>query len=133
MERNRVDVGIELSNLWNRCDLRISAGCNRIGPYPIFIHISKRKLVSSAVKRPMATMKERQSFLAKTVLFFLGHVATISYLPRITRLWVKVPTPKPYLPKKEEKKTTHTHTLDISTKWVNVLCSNETKVELFIS
>uniref|UniRef100_A0AAR2JMY3 Transposase Tc1-like domain-containing protein n=1 Tax=Pygocentrus nattereri TaxID=42514 RepID=A0AAR2JMY3_PYGNA len=59
---------------------------------------TRRKLVREAAKRPTATLKELQEFLASTSCAV--HVTTISHLLHMSGLWGRVARRKPYLSKK---------------------------------
>uniref|UniRef100_A0AAY5KI17 Transposase Tc1-like domain-containing protein n=1 Tax=Esox lucius TaxID=8010 RepID=A0AAY5KI17_ESOLU len=58
----------------------------------------RRKLVREASKRPTATLKELQEFLASTGCVL--HVTTISLILHMNRLWGRVARRKPFLTKK---------------------------------
>ncbi|KAI3371761.1 hypothetical protein L3Q82_024310 [Scortum barcoo] len=61
---------------------------------------TRRKLVREAAKRPTATLKELQEFLASTGCVAV-HVTTISSLLHMSGLWGRVARWKPYLSKKK--------------------------------
>uniref|UniRef100_A0AAY5KIL8 Transposase Tc1-like domain-containing protein n=1 Tax=Esox lucius TaxID=8010 RepID=A0AAY5KIL8_ESOLU len=59
---------------------------------------TRRKLVREASKRPTATLKELQEFLASTGCVL--HVTTISRILHMNGLWGRVARQKPFLTKK---------------------------------
>lgn len=93
---------------------------------------TRRKLIREAARRPTATLKELQEFLASTGC--VVHVTTISRLLHMSGLWGRVARRKPYLTKKNIQarlKFAKTHLKSPKCMWENVLWSDETKVELF--
>uniref|UniRef100_A0AAY5K9G5 Transposase Tc1-like domain-containing protein n=1 Tax=Esox lucius TaxID=8010 RepID=A0AAY5K9G5_ESOLU len=91
----------------------------------------RRKLVREASKRPTATLKELQEFLASTGCVL--HVTTISRILHMNGLWGRVARRKPFLTKKNIQarlKVAKTNIKSPKSTWENVLWSDETKVEL---
>lgn len=58
---------------------------------------TKRKLIKEASKRPTATLKELQEFLANTGCVI--HVTTISRIFHMSGLWGRIARRKPFLTK----------------------------------
>ena len=93
---------------------------------------TRRKLIREASKRPTATLKELQEFLASTGCVL--HVTTISRILHMCGLWGRVARRKPFLSKKNiQDRLNFAKTCMKSPKsmWENVLWSDETKVEHF--
>lgn len=93
---------------------------------------TRRKLVREAAKRPTATWKELQEFLASTGSVI--HVTTISRILHMSEPWSGVARRKPFLAKKNIQARPHfakMHVKSPKSTWQNVLWSDETKVELF--
>uniref|UniRef100_A0A803K8A0 Transposase Tc1-like domain-containing protein n=1 Tax=Xenopus tropicalis TaxID=8364 RepID=A0A803K8A0_XENTR len=93
---------------------------------------TRRKLVREATKRPTATLKELQEYLASTGC--VVHVTTISHILHMSGLWGRVVRQKPFLMKKNIQARLHfakTHLKSPKSMWEKVLWSDETKVELF--
>uniref|UniRef100_A0AAY5L3A7 Transposase Tc1-like domain-containing protein n=1 Tax=Esox lucius TaxID=8010 RepID=A0AAY5L3A7_ESOLU len=90
------------------------------------------KLVREASKRPTATLKELQEFLASTGCVL--HATTISHILHMNGLWDRVARRKPFLTNKNIQawlKFTKTNIKSPKSTWENVLWSDETKVEVF--
>ncbi len=85
----------------------------------------RRKLVREAAKRPTATLKELQEFLASTGC--VVHVTTISHILHMSGLWGRVAS-KNIQARLDFAKT---HYKSPKSMWENVLWSDETKFELF--
>uniref|UniRef100_A0A803K548 Transposase n=1 Tax=Xenopus tropicalis TaxID=8364 RepID=A0A803K548_XENTR len=93
---------------------------------------TRRKLVREATKRPTATLKELQEYLASTGC--VVHVTTIYHTLHMSGLWGTVARRKPFLTKKNIQARLHfakTHLKSPKSMWEKVLWSDETKVELF--
>uniref|UniRef100_A0A674EJM0 Tc1-like transposase DDE domain-containing protein n=1 Tax=Salmo trutta TaxID=8032 RepID=A0A674EJM0_SALTR len=93
---------------------------------------TRRKLVREASKRPTATLKELQEYLASTSCML--HVTTISRILHMNGLWGRVARRKPFLTMKNIQarlKFAKTNIKSAKSTWENVLWSDETKVELF--
>uniref|UniRef100_A0A803J782 RBR-type E3 ubiquitin transferase n=1 Tax=Xenopus tropicalis TaxID=8364 RepID=A0A803J782_XENTR len=93
---------------------------------------TRRKLVREATKRPTATLKELQEYLASTGC--VVHVTTISHIFHMSGLWGRVARRKPFLTKKNIQARLHfakTHLKSPKSMWEKVLWSDETMVELF--
>uniref|UniRef100_A0A803JF02 Transposase Tc1-like domain-containing protein n=1 Tax=Xenopus tropicalis TaxID=8364 RepID=A0A803JF02_XENTR len=91
---------------------------------------TRRKLVREATKRPTATLKELQEYLASTGC--VVHVTTISCILHMSGLWGRVARRKPFLTKKNIQARLHfakTHLKSPKSMWEKV--SDETTVELF--
>ena len=87
---------------------------------------ARRKLIRDATKRPMATLKELQAFMAK--IDYCVHVTTISQLLHNSGLACTVRWQEGTCPVcGMQKKTTG----DSEAMWQKVLWSDETKMELF--
>uniref|UniRef100_A0AAY5KVM3 Transposase Tc1-like domain-containing protein n=1 Tax=Esox lucius TaxID=8010 RepID=A0AAY5KVM3_ESOLU len=82
-----------------------------------------KRLVREASKRPTATLKELQDFLARTGCVL--HII-ISRILHMNGLRGRVPRRKPFLKKKNIQAQ-----LSPKSNWENALWSDETKLELF--
>lgn len=131
-------ISKELNIPWNTVKAVIKWGkYATIVTLPRTGHLSKidktrRKLVREAAKRPTATLKELQEFLASTAC--VVHMTAISCLLHMSGLWGRMARRKPYLTKKNIQAQLHfakTHLKSSKCVWENVLWANETKVELF--
>ncbi len=83
----------------------------------------RRKLVREAAKRPTATLKELQEFLASTGC--VVHMTTISHILQMSGLWGGKKNIQAWLD------FAKTHYKSPKSIWENVLWSDENKVELF--
>ena len=104
----------------------------RTGRPPKIDERTKRKLVREAAKRPTATLKELQQFLASTGCSL--HVTTISRILHMSGLQGRVARRKPFLTKKNIQARLNfakKYIQSPNTMWKNVLWSDETKVEIF--
>lgn len=85
---------------------------------------TKRKLIKKATKRPTATLKELQKFLA--IIGYVNHVTTISHVLHMSGLWGRVGRWKPFLTKNIQAQLNSP-----KSTWEKLLWSNETKVGHF--
>lgn len=93
---------------------------------------ARRKLIREATKRPKATLKDLQVFMAGTGLSV--HVTTISQVLHKAGLYGRVARKKPFLKKSHTQARlcyAKTHLDDSAAMWKKILWSDETKIELF--
>ncbi|MCJ8729688.1 hypothetical protein PDJAM_G00109390 [Pangasius djambal] len=107
---------------WRKCGA--TATLPRTGLPSKIDEKTRRRLVREAAKRPTATLKELQEFLASTGC--VVHVKTISRILHTSGLWGRVARQKPFLTKKniqDRLNFARAHLKSPKSMWENVLWS----------